>query len=186
MSQENVEIVRQEVAVRPSARRRFRERLFLRLPGIGIALTRAILSLPPTSHLRRRMLRDTYRLVLEALNRGDHEAAFALLRPDFETIPPAERVGFGFDPVYRGREGRLRYHRRWVADVGNFRQEAKELIDLGDRVLLLALMNGTGATSGAAFDTEAAYLVTISDGRMTREEDFRSHQEAHEAVGLSE
>ena len=60
------------------------------------------------------------------------------------------------------------------------------MIDLGDRVLCLGRMKGTGASSGAAFDTEVAYLFTVSAGRIVREQDFRSHEEALEAAGLQD
>jgi ketosteroid isomerase-like protein len=186
MSRENAEVVRQPIALRASSHRRMQERLFLRLPGVAAALTGRVLRLPPSSRVRRTMIRRTTRLAYEALNRGDYEAAFAIVPPDFEAMPAAEALTLGFDPVYRGREGRLRYHRQWVAELGEFEQELDEVIDLGDRVLVLAQMTGTGASSGAAFASEVAYLVTISAGRLIREQDFRSHAQALEAAGLTE
>jgi ketosteroid isomerase-like protein len=184
MSRENVDVMRQPLAVRPSSGRRLRERLFLRVPRAAAILTRAVLRFPPSSRLRQTLIRDTFRVALEAANRGDYEAAFAALPPDYEAITPPELVGFGLDPVYRGREGRLRFQRQWVAELGEFRNEPEEIIDLGDRILLLGRMKGIGASSGAAFDSEIAYLITLSEGRMIREQDFRSHEEGLEAAGL--
>jgi ketosteroid isomerase-like protein len=132
------------------------------------------------------MIRDAFRLALEASNRGDYEAAFALLGPDYETITPPELVGFGFEPVYSGREGRLRLQRQWVAELGEFQNEPEEVIDLGDHLLVLGRMKGIGSSSGAAFDSEVAYVITVTAGRMIREQPFRSHEEALEAVGLRE
>ena len=186
MSQENVEIVRQPIEVGTSTRRRLQERLFLRVPGVGIALTRAVFRMRPSSRLRQVMLRRALRLSVEASNRGDLEAIFALAHPDHETIPPPELVGIGFDAVYHGRDGRLRFQQQWVAELGEFQQESEEIIDLGDRVLLHGQMKGTGLSSGAEWHSEAAYLLTVSDGRVIREQLFRSHQQALEAVGLSE
>jgi ketosteroid isomerase-like protein len=131
------------------------------------------------------MIRYAFRLAVDASNRGDYEAAFALLPPDFETIPGPELVGFGFDPVYHGRAGRLCLQRQWVAELGEFQNEPEEVLDLGDRVLLLGRMKGIGASSGLAFDSEVAYLITFSAGRMIREQNFRSHAQALEAAGLS-
>ena len=186
MSEENVEIVRQPIAVRARSRRSVVEHLGLRLPWAAALLVRAVTRLPPRSRLRQAMVRYGVRWPIEAINRGDHEAAFMLIPHDYETVAPPEFVGLGFDPVYRGRDGRLRFHRAWVAELGEFQQETEEVIDCGDRVLLLARMKGSGLSSGAAFKGETAYLVTISAGQLIREQEFRSHQEALEAAGLSE
>jgi ketosteroid isomerase-like protein len=181
-----VEVVRQPIDVRARSHRGSVERLGLRFPRAAALLVRAGVRLSPRSRLRQAMVRYALRRSIEAVNRGDLEAAFMLISPDFETVPPPELVGLGFDPVYRGREGRLRFHRMWIAELGDFQQEIKEVIDCGDRVLLLAQMKGTGSSSGAGFEDEAAYLFTISAGRMIREQEFRSHQEAVKAAGLSE
>ena len=70
--------------------------------------------------------------------------------------------------------------------LGDFQQEAKEVIDLGDRLLLLGWMRGTGVGSGAEFESELAYLIQIERHRLHRERFFRSHAEALEAAGLSD
>jgi hypothetical protein len=187
MSQDSPEVVRYSIEATDRSRRTVAERLTLRFPRATAPLVRALFRLSPQSQLRRRVLPYAVRLGLQALNRGDHEAGFALISfPDYETVPPRELVGLGFDPVYRGRDGRLRYHRTWVAEIGEFRQQTGELIDCGGRFLLLTHMKGSGQASGAAFEGEAAYLFTISAGELVREQDFRSHEEALEAVGLSE
>jgi ketosteroid isomerase-like protein len=186
MSQENVEVVREPIAIGASSRRRVQERLYVRLPRVAAFLTRRVLRFPPGSWLRRAMIRNAVRIALEAVNRGDYEAAFVLLPPDYETIPPPEFVALGFDPIYRGREGPVRFHLQWVAELGEFQNEPDEIIDLGDRVLVLGRIEGSGVSSGAAFADEAAYLITISAGRMIREQEFRSHEQALEAVGLQE
>ena len=186
MSEENVEVVRQRLAVRPTSRRRLGERLALCFPRAGALFVRAILRLPPRSRLRRTLVPYSLQLALEAINRGDPEAAFALYPPDCETITNSGLMTLGFDRVYRGREERLRFQREWVAELGEFQQEAKEVIDCGDRILLLVRMKGSGLASRAAFDTDVAYLLTNSGGRPIREQLFRSHEEALEAAGLTE
>jgi hypothetical protein len=187
MSQRNPEVVRHSIEASGASRRALAERLTLRFPRAAALLVRAVFRSSPRSQLRRRVLPYAVRLGLQALNRGDHEAAFALISaPDYETLPPRELVGLGFDPVYRGQDGRLRYHRTWVAEIGEFRQETGEVIDCGGRFLLLTHMKGSGQASGAGFEGEAAYLFTISAGQLVSEQDFRSHEEALEAVGVRE
>jgi hypothetical protein len=60
------------------------------------------------------------------------------------------------------------------------------LIDLGDRLLILGRVKGSGLRSGAPFDDQWANLLTISAGRVIREQPFFSHHEALDAAGLSE
>ena len=187
MSEENVEVVRQRVAVGTHSRRRLGERVALRFPRLLSLAIRAGVRLPPRSQLRQRLLRRAIQLACEATNRGDFEVAFAMVTsPRYEAIPPQELISLGFDPVYRGREGRIRYHEAWLAELGDYRLEAEQIIDKGHRVLVLARAKGTGLSSEAAFDDEVAMLFTVEDGQVVREENFRSHTQALEAAGLSE
>ena len=184
MAEEEWEVVRQHVALRTSGRRRLLERLLLRSPRLMERLTKAVLRRPPTSTIRRALVRLTSRWGLEAVNRCDYQAAFAVYPPDCETITPPELVVLGFEPTYRGREGRAGFQEEWMRELGEFRQETADIIDTGDRLLLLTRMIGKGLGSGAEFESEAAYLISFSEGRLIREEPFRSHAEALEAAGL--
>jgi hypothetical protein len=47
-------------------------------------------------------------------------------------------------------------------------------------------MRGKGGSSGAPIDSEWALLVTLSAGRVVREEPFFNHAQAFEAAGLPE
>jgi hypothetical protein len=58
----------------------------------------------------------------------------------------------------------------------------KELIDLGDRLLMLGRMKCTGEASGIAVDTEVTVLITLKNGKVIREEQYA---EPAEAGGLS-
>ena len=130
------------------------------------------------------MVRLAFRWALEAINRDDRDAAFALLPPDFETVTPPELVGLGLERTYLGREGRLRMQAAWTDELGEFSQEAEELIDTGERIVVLGRMMGTGLGSGAGFDSEVAYVLTVSEGRLAGDHPMRSHAEALEAAGL--
>jgi ketosteroid isomerase-like protein len=123
---------------------------------------------------------------MEATNRGDYEAAFALYHPDVELITPPQLIGLGEDSLYRGREERTAFQRKWTAEWGRFEFEVQEIIDLGDCLVLIGRMAGSGLSSGAAFESEWANLLTLSAGRVVREQYFPAHAEALEAAGLSE
>jgi ketosteroid isomerase-like protein len=185
MSQENVEIVRQPITIRPRRRRGLQERLLIRLPGLFVLANRAWLALPPKSGLRRRLLRRNVELSAAANNRGDFEVGFALYTEQTEMVPPSSAASLGMDPT-RGRAERISFEREWRADWGEFVYALEELYDLGDRLLVMGRMKGSGHSSGAGFDVEWADLFHLSGGRIAREQVFFDHAEALEAVGLSE
>ena len=186
MSRENVEIVRQPVVIGAQSRRRLEERLAVRFPAALALVSRLVLRLPPRSRLRQALIRRSVRSGFEALNRGDYELPFAFYDPEGELITPPQLVGLGFDPLYHGRGQRIAFQRKWIAEWGEFRFEPKEIIDLGDRVLLVGRIKGSGPSSGAAFDDQWANLLTVSAGRIVTERAFFDHAEALEAAGLSE
>lgn len=63
-----------------------------------------------------------------------------------------------------------------------------ELIDAGDQVVAVAQVTGVGPASQIAMEDrdQFAFLFTIKEGRVVREQAFRNRQEALEAAGLSE
>ncbi len=186
MSREEVEAVRQEIAVSARSHRRLEERLGLRFPRALARLAQAVFRLSSRSPLRQAAIRRVARLGMEATNRGDFEAAFMLYHSEVEVIEPAQVVGLGLDPISHGREGRIHVQRRWNAEWQGLRLEPKEVIDLGDRLLVLSRMKGIGTNSGAAFDTDVVNVLLVSGGQVIREEIFLDRAEALEAVGLSE
>ncbi len=188
MSQENVEVVRQPIALREQTRRRLEERLAVRFPRALALVARSVFRLPPRSRLRRVFMRRTAQMGFESLNRDDVEAAVALYHPEVELIVPPEFVGLGLDPtVYRGLEGRMRFERRWIAEWGKLRYELEEVVDLGDdRVLVVGRVKSSGPSSGAPVDNEFAEIFTSSAGLVIREQAFFDHGKALEAAGLSE
>ena len=61
-----------------------------------------------------------------------------------------------------------------------------DIRDLGQSVLALGEMEGTGETTRLDVTGELAELVTYRGGKIVHTRDFRSHAEALEAAGLSE
>jgi hypothetical protein len=70
--------------------------------------------------------------------------------------------------------------------MGRFRYEPDELRDLGDRLLVIGRIRTSGASSGAATDSDFANVFTLSAGRVISEHVYFNRAEALEAVGLSE
>ncbi|MDQ2939695.1 MAG: hypothetical protein M3R23_04095, partial [Actinomycetota bacterium] len=108
--------------------------------------------------------------------------------PECEYHPDRDWVKAGLvEPCYRGPEG----YRKYVATVdevwgGENYLKPVELIDLGDRFVVLADGTMRAQASGVPL-TEAFGLVsTVKDGRTVRHQEYYDHDEALEAVGLRE
>jgi ketosteroid isomerase-like protein len=185
MSQENVEMVREPLTVRASSPRRLIERLGLRFPRITAFLARAVWRLPLRSRLRRSLIRRSVVSGWEALNRRDLDVTFALYDPEVVSEFDPGLVSVGLANTH-DREARIDLQREALATL-ELCFEAKELIHAGpNRLLTLGRMTGTGATSGAVFDTDWAALLTTIDGRVVQERIFLDRRQALEAVGLRE
>ena len=186
MSEENVEIVRQPIAVRAQSRRHLDERLGLRFPRALALFARTIWGLPPRSRLRRWLVSRFARLGFEAFNRGDHEAGLLLYHPDVESTWPPQLATVGVQSKIRGREERLRFQDNWRAEWGGLSFEIEQLFAAGDRVLVLGRTKGSGLSSRVPAETESAWVFTVSAGKVIREDIFLDHGEALEAAGLPE
>ena len=158
----------------------------MRLPRTLAFWARAVTRLPPRSRLRQAALRRSVQLATAASNRGDYEAAFMFWHPQCESIFPAQFPTVGTEPGTRDREDRIRFQEQWIEEWGEFRFEPEEMIDFGHRLFVLGRVKGSGLSSGAAFDSEWALLVTNPAGLVIREQVWFDHAEALEAVGLSE
>jgi ketosteroid isomerase-like protein len=184
--QKNAEIVRKPLRARERAGRTLDQRLSLRFPRLTDPLFRLIARLPPRSRLRQAALWRSVQLALEAYNRRDPDAVVIGLHPEFEYHPGREWVEAGLvEPCYRGLEG----YGRYLAGVdevwgGENYLKPVELIDLGDRLLLLADGTMRAKASGVPLSQVFALVSTMRDGRIVHMQEYYDHDEALEAVGL--
>ena len=123
-----------------------------------------------------------------AFNRSVAEGAddfYEFLDPQIEWIPITALLD---GRAYRGPEG----VRRWVDDMKRYWElyEAKweEVRDLGDgRVLALGTWHARGRRGGVQLSfQQAAWLIDLRDGKLTRFQTFTDRRKALEAVGLSQ
>jgi hypothetical protein len=188
MSQENVEIVRKPLRARGRSSRTLDQRLSLRFPRLAAACLRRIGRLPPGSRLRQAALWRGVRLGLEAFNRRDPDAIVIGWHPEFEYRPDRAWVKAGLvEPCYRGLEG----YRKYIATVdevwgGENYLNPVELIDLGERIVVLADGRMRAQASGVPLTEAFALVSTQKDGRFIRHQEYYDHDEALEAVGLRE
>ena len=124
---------------------------------------------------------------MEAFNRRDFDASLAAASytSDFEYQPPRELVEAGFvEPLYRGPAGYRESVSTWSDVVGDLRVEPLELIDLGDRIVMLADVAASGNASGVPMSEKLATVWVLEDGQVIRLEAYFDHAEALDAVGL--
>jgi ketosteroid isomerase-like protein len=186
MSQENVEIVRKPVRASQRSGRTLDLRLLLRFPRLAVAYFRLLGKLPPRSRLRQAALWRGIRLGVEAFNRRDLDAVAIVYHPDLEYYPYREFVEASLaDRCYHGPAGYRAYIRAQNEVWGNeVRLEPTELIDLGDRLVLLADMPMRAQASGVPLAEKYAGVMALRNGRVIRVDDFLNQREALEAVGL--
>jgi ketosteroid isomerase-like protein len=182
------QIVRKPLRARERSSRTLDQRLMLRFPRLAAASFRLIGKLPPRSRVRQAALWRAIQLAVEAYNRRDLDVVAIGFRPDMEYYPYREFVEAGLaEPCFHGPAGYRTYiegtYEVWGADV---RLEPTELIDLGDRVVMLANMPMRAQASGIPLGETYACVSTLKDGRVIHQRDFLDQAEALEAVGLRE
>lgn len=180
------QVVRKPVPLREGTRRAFEQRLFARVPWLAAPSLRLVARLPPSSLLRQALIRRGIRVSAEAFNRGDLDALAPTRAPDFEFHPPPETVESGFmESSYRGAGG----YRRYVSELSDvwgsdMRIEALELIDMGDRLVMLMDVPVRARASGIPLTGKLASVATLAKGRVVRQQDYFDHDQALTAVGL--
>ena len=114
-----------------------------------------------------------------AHNRGDMDALVEFYDPEvvFETL----LLG-----IHHGNEAIRVIYEENRKTLSGYDVVPVELIDVGDKVVAVAQMEGTGPVSQIALDDRFAFVFTLRDGRIVREQAFRNREEALEAAGLSE
>jgi ketosteroid isomerase-like protein len=182
------QIARQSLAVRERSSRTLAQRLALRFPRLNAANARLIGRLPPSSRLRQAALWRAIRLGVEAFNRRDWDAALLGLHSDCEVHPPRQFVESGlFEACYRGPPGYREFVSNWSEVFGaDLRLEPIELIDLGDRLVVLSVLPVRAQASGVPLTEKWAFVSTLKDGWAIHHQQYRDHAEALEAVGLRE
>ena len=125
---------------------------------------------------------------MEAWNRRDLDVALLGQHPDCEHHPPREFVEAGlWDSCYRGRDGYRRLVAGWSEIGTHARLEPTELIDLGDRLVLLSKMSASSSQlAGVPITRTYASVMALRGGRAISVTEYVDHAEALEAVGLSE
>ena len=130
---------------------------------------------------------ELVRATWEAWERGDTDGVLSFMDPEVEWLTAIDRGLGRAGSVYHGHEGMRELWNLWRSEFDDFSIQADEIHDLADqRVLTLAHWQFRGRASGIMVESQLALLMTLRDGKVVRSEDYLSHKEALEDVGLSE
>jgi ketosteroid isomerase-like protein len=116
---------------------------------------------------------------VDAWNRRDLQGYLDDIAPEFEWVPAREHPGA---KTNRGRDEIAEYMQDWLATMPDIQVEAEDVVEDGDRVLLVMRMTGTGAGSGATTEVLMATITTFRDGKPLRTEEFLDVEEARQAL----
>ena len=182
---ETEQLVRIPVPLRPSSGRTFDQRLLLRFPWLAVVFLWLLDQLAPTSRVRQTVLRRAGRLGIEAFNRRDFDAARVGHHTACEYLPPREMIEAGLvKSYYHGPAGYRELMSDWF-HAGDLQLDKAELIDLGDRWLVLAALSlRWHRRAGTSFSRTWASVLTLKSGRPIREQYYWNDAEAYEAAGL--
>ena len=120
---------------------------------------------------------DTVLRVYDAFRRRDNESVFAVYDPDVEWNMEGYLTWPG-KRSYRGVAGVREFFRDWLRDFDDFRADALDLLDLGDRILFTVHDRATGKGSGVTIERHHAQVWTFRDGKVARIDVFDSREAA--------
>jgi ketosteroid isomerase-like protein len=119
---------------------------------------------------------------MEAFSRGDLDAFLAAVDPDIEWRTAADEPN---PQTYQGHDGLKRFAAE-IAEAWEGRfddvMEFDDLVDLGDWVVVPWTARLRGRRSGVEVEVNETYAVGVEEGRIVRVDEFRTRQEAIDAV----
>ncbi len=114
-----------------------------------------------------------------AYNRGDLDAVLETHDVDVEYVT----LLLG---NHRGKEALRRLFEENRETLTGYSLDPEELIDAGDQVVAVVRLGGAGRVSEITLDDRIAFLFTIQDGLLIRQQTFRNKDDAIEASGSGE
>ena len=126
---------------------------------------------------------EVVRQVYEAFNRGDWDAVFRDLHPNFELTTPTRGLDAG---IFRGREEGQGYWEDFFRPYEAVTTEPVEFFERGDLLVAFVRTRGRPKGSSAEVEVQTGHLWTFRDGTAVSLRLFPEHEKALEAAGLRE
>jgi hypothetical protein len=140
----------------------------------NVELVKALFPPPGTDICALFRDEDAFARMLEALG--------PILTDDFESTA----VFPGETRTYAGPEGLRKIWLDWLEPWATYRTSIDEVIEVGDRVVLLLRDHGRREDMDAEVEIIGASIATIREGKLARWEDYTRRADALEAAGLAE
>jgi hypothetical protein len=180
------EVVRTRLGpnLRLRTRRSLDERLMARWPGAWATLARAAFMLSPRSRLRRALLRRAVLSGWSAEARGDLDLMLVRCGSDcrFELGP--ELVAVGLRSSYLGHSGARDQEADWRDAWEHMNVTPLEILDAGDRLVILGHLHVRARGSGVELDSPVAESAWFERGLMVRECRFLDWEAALRAADI--
>lgn len=126
---------------------------------------------------------EVVRKIHDAWERGVSPASLGLLHPDIEWINPEG----AFEPgTRRGLASFEAAIASMIEAFDSMSVKAREFLDAGDRVVVVATFVARGRASGIQRENEDGYVWTVRDGQAVQFRWFNDPAKALEEAGLRE
>jgi len=86
---------------------------------------------------------------------------------------------------YRGHAGLRAMIENWESAWSDYSMEPDELLDAGERVVVVFKMTAKGRASGVELERQDAMLFAVRHGKVSRLDYFNNRAQAVEAAGLA-
>ena len=119
----------------------------------------------------------------EAFDRGDIQTVLSLMDPEIEArVDPSLP---DWEPYY-GREALMSFLQAWLEPWETYRIEIDDLIDVGERVLVVVREFGRRKDTEFELEQRSYHVWTLKNGKVVRHDSFFERSDALEAAGLAE
>ena len=130
---------------------------------------------------------EVVRAQIDAYNRGDYDAALALLDDDVEWhVPEVAALDAPASGVVRGRARVAEQFARWFEAWEIHAFQVTDARGKGEDVFIAGLQLGRGRHSGLDVRVPTYHVFTLRDHKIVAMRTFPERTEALEAAGLSE
>jgi uncharacterized protein len=122
--------------------------------------------------------------VTEAFAKGDLDTVFDFVSPTVEWDFSHADTWLE-EQVFRGYGAIGKFFDSWFGEWDDYRFDVEEVIDAGDKTVVVVHDEGRSKTSGVKLERRHAEVWTVSEEKVVRVEAYDEKAQALEAVGLS-
>ena len=130
---------------------------------------------------------EIVRAQIDAYNRGDYDAALALLDEEVEwQVPEVAALDAPASGIVQGRARVAEQFARWLEAWETHAFQVTDALSQGDDVFIAGLQVGRGRHSGLDIRLPTFHVFTVRDQKIVAMRAFPERAEALEAAGLEE